>query len=229
MSHIIVAIDGPAGVGKSSVSKGIAHSMGFTLIDTGAMYRTVGVMMVRHQLGVDDPKLLQIAAEGTFGFETSLEGNKIFFNGEDLSTEIRTAAGGANASLVAKNGAIRKVLVSKQRELAADQSVVMEGRDIGTVVFPDASIKLFLTARPKVRAQRRLLEFQAKQPNITLDQVLTEINARDHQDMTRKESPLKMADDGVEVDTSDLTQQGVIDHCITLIKTKTKVKTKAGV
>jgi len=219
---IVVAIDGPGGVGKSSVSFAVAKNFKFMLIDTGAMYRSTALFAIKKGLAFDGEEILKMTEGLDFSFKQVEDVNKVFVNSEDVSSLIRTQDVSKLASDVAKNGRLREILVKKQRELALKHSVVIEGRDIGTVVFPKAKIKLFLTADPKIRAERRHKELLAKGMKISFEKVLEELKDRDFNDSNRKESPLRQADDATLVDTGYLNIQEVIDKVITIVKEKTE-------
>lgn len=202
-----VAIDGPAGAGKSTMAKALAKKLGFVYVDTGAIYRTVGYHM----------DLMGIAPRDRDGVERLLDDVNIeitytpdgaqhmILNGRDVSEEIRSPEMSRIASLISTQPAVRAFLLDMQREVARRQNVIMDGRDIGTVVLPQADVKFYLTAADEIRAQRRRMDFEAKGQRIPLEKVLKEIRERDHQDMTRAISPLKQAKDAVLLDTSDLT------------------------
>jgi cytidylate kinase len=204
----IVAIDGPAGAGKSTVSKQVADTLGFVLVDTGAMYRAVALAAQR--AGVDwavgskvgDVAQELVRAEKLRLVPDATRGVRVELDGEDVSEAIRSPEMGLGASSVSVHPEVRAALLDLQRQAGRDGGVVLEGRDIGTVVFPDAEAKFFLTARPEVRAQRRFEELVAKGQAVTLEQTLREVVARDRQDETRKVAPLRRADDAVEIDCS---------------------------
>ncbi len=220
---IVVAIDGPGGVGKSTVSFEIAKKFNFMLIDTGAMYRSVALFAIKNNISFESREILELAKELDFTFKQDNDKNLVFVNGKNVSRQIRTQDVSMNASNVAKNGELRKILVDKQRSLGKKNSIVIEGRDIGTVVFPDAEVKLFLTAAPEIRAERRYKELLEKGSNISFEIVLKELKERDYNDSHRKESPLLQADDAVLIDTGNLTIEEVINKAIEIIKEKTGV------
>ncbi len=221
-NYFIIAIDGPAGVGKSSVSMNVATKLGFTLIDTGAMYRSVSLTAKENGIEINDLKVIDIAKNINVNFKTSTEGNKVFIDSKDVSTLIRTEEISKSASAVAKIKEVREHLVNKQREFSKTQSVVMEGRDIGSVVFPDATVKIFLTADPKERALRRFKELQAKNPNINFEETLKDLMSRDDNDTNRKESPLIKTADAIEIDTTHLTIDEVVEQIISIAKLRIK-------
>lgn len=204
-----VAIDGPAGSGKSSVCKIIAEKYGFTYIDTGAMYRSIAWISVN--FGEND--LVEKAENTEFILEDNGKKISINFNGKiyDVTKEIRTPAISSKVSMVAANGDIRKILVKKQQSYALDTDVIMEGRDITTVVLPDADIKIYLTASAEERAKRRFKEWKSMEQSEEYEKVLAEIKKRDEMDMTRKEGPLLQSEDAVLLDTTGLTLEQVAD------------------
>ena len=201
-----IAIDGPAGAGKSTIAKTLAARLGYIYVDTGAIYRTVGLYAYRNGISKDDSAgiaalLPEIRIELSYG----PEGQRMLLCGEDVSAAIRTPEISAYASKAAAIPAVRDFLLEMQRDLARKQDVIMDGRDIGTVVLPDAAVKIFLTAAPEVRARRRWLELQEKGDSTPFDQVLDEVNARDLADISRPIAPLRRAEDAVPVDTSTLS------------------------
>ena len=202
---VSVAIDGPAGAGKSTLARRLAAEMGYIYVDTGAMFRTIGLYALRK--GVD-PK--DNAAVSTLLPEIGLrvdciDGEQpIYLNGEDVSTAIRTEEAGMAASAVGANPEVRAFLLELQRGMTKTQNVLMDGRDIGTVVLPDATVKRFLTAAPEARARRRWLEYQQKGMEVAFEDVLADVKQRDYQDTHRAAAPLKQAEDAVLLDTSDL-------------------------
>jgi cytidylate kinase len=202
---MVVAIDGPAGAGKSTVARESARALGFTYLDSGAMYRAVGLMTNRH----GGP-----AAERAAELEIEL-GDRVLANGEDVTDAIRTPEVSEAASQVATDPAVREALVRKQRELLAGGDWVAEGRDIGTVVAPDAEVKVFLTASPEERARRRADELGTDVETVLRDQAL-----RDAQDRDREHSPLKLAPGAVELDTSGLSVEEVVRRVVELVDEK---------
>jgi cytidylate kinase len=201
-----IAIDGPAGAGKSTAAKALAKELGYIYVDTGAIYRTVGLFARRQGVERSDDKgvaelLPQVNIELCYGEDGT---QRMILCGEDVSGLIRTPEVAADASKVAAIPAVRTFLLEMQRELARTHDVVMDGRDIGTVVLPDAAVKIFLTASPETRAQRRYLELKEKGSTESFEQVLQEVIARDEQDMNRAVAPLKQAEDAVLADTSAL-------------------------
>ena len=217
-----VAIDGPAGSGKSSVCKIIAEKYGFTYIDTGAMYRSVAWVSVH--FGEDN--LVEKISNIDFILEENGKKISIKYDGKiyDLTKEIRTPEISSKVALVASNGEIRKILVKKQQQFAKSGDVIMEGRDITTVVLPNADIKIFLTASPEERAKRRFKEWQSEENKQEYEKVLSEIKKRDEIDSTRKESPLMQAKDAVLLDTTGLILEQVADKIGEMIAEKKEKK-----
>ena len=215
-----IAIDGPAGAGKSTIAKAIAEEIGFIYVDTGAMYRAIALYFLRKGIDGHDRKL--VAAECPnihVTLEYDEEGKQqVILNGENITGFIRQEAVGNMASATSVYPVVREKLVELQRQLAARENVVMDGRDIGTVVLPDANVKIFLTASSKVRAKRRFDELTAKGEKCDIDAIEKDIIERDHRDMTRETSPLKQADDAVLLDSSDMTIDEVVDRMKQLVK-----------
>jgi cytidylate kinase len=198
----VIAIDGPAGAGKSTIAKALAARLGLDYLDTGAMYRAVTVAAIRHGLSGDEPSVAALAAAMDLDV-----GDRVVLDGDDVTDEIRTPAVNTAVSVVAANSAVRGELRSRQRAWAADHGGgVIEGRDIGTVVFPDAELKLYLTASPRVRAMRRVAEAGGD-----VDEIERAIAARDRSDLSRSDGPLAEADGAVVVDTTGLSIDGVLD------------------
>ena len=202
---VSVAIDGPAGAGKSTLARRLAAELGYIYVDTGAMFRTIGLYVLR---AGKDPKdneavnalLPEISLKFAF-----IEGEQhIYLNGEDVSTAIRTEEVGMAASAVGANPAVRTFLLGMQRDMAKTQDVLMDGRDIGTVVLPDATVKIFLTASPEARATRRWKEYQQKGVEVSYEEVLADVRQRDYQDTHRAAAPLRQADDAQLLDTSEM-------------------------
>jgi CMP/dCMP kinase len=200
---MVVAIDGPAGAGKSSVARALADALGFTYLDSGAMYRAVGLMTMRHGgAASDQARRLELDI-----------GERVIANGEDVTDAIRAPEVSEAASRVATNDAVRAALVEKQRELLTDGDWVAEGRDIGTVVVPDAAVKVFLTASPEERARRRAVELGTDQETVLRDQAL-----RDAQDESREHSPLMVAPGAIELDTTGLTLDEVVERIADIVR-----------
>ncbi|MFP4198790.1 MAG: (d)CMP kinase [Halanaerobium sp.] len=212
----VVAIDGPGGAGKSTIAKLLAQKLNFIHLDTGAMYRAVTLAALREDIDFDDPdKLIKLAQEINIEFDRNGE---IFLNGENISEEIRTAEVNKYVSQTAAVKGVRKVLVKKQQQLAQNNKVVMDGRDITTVVLPDAEHKFFLTASLEERARRRFEEVKSKNKDADFEKIKASIARRDKLDSEREHSPLKKAEDAVLVDTTDLNIDQVLDKMITIIE-----------
>lgn len=214
-----VAIDGPSGAGKSTVAKAVASRFGFIYLDTGAIYRTVGLAARRAGIDPKDAEsVLPLLPGLTIRFDYGEDGTqRMFLGDEDVSKEIRTPEISMYASDVSAIPGVRTFLLDMQRDMAKKTSVVMDGRDIGTVVLPDAGLKIFLTASVEERARRRLAELAAKGDPSTYEQVLADMIERDRNDSTRAAAPLKAADDAVVVDTSDMGLEESIDHVCSLV------------
>lgn len=204
---MIVTIDGPAGTGKSTVAKRLAAVLGFEYLDTGAMYRMIAAQAVSAKIDLNDPQaIFQIARDARIDFQQGAA----LLNGIDVTGQLRDSEVTVAASLVAQNPQVREVLVERQRELAQGRNIVCEGRDQGTVVFPAARCKFFLTASAEIRAQRRFSELQSQGKEVAFEQLLAEQNERDLRDETRPIAPLKPAPDAELVDTSSLTIDSVV-------------------
>lgn len=222
-SSRVIAIDGPAGTGKSTVSKLLAQRVGAHYLDTGAMYRAATLAVQRAGVSPDAPDAIaavvddariELRADGSGG-------SRVFLDGEDVSAPIRTDEVTNAVSAVSAVPAVRSKMVALQRIHAVDDFVVVEGRDIGTVVFPDAQVKIYLTATPEARALRRHRQNLSAGRDSDFEQVLESVNRRDHLDSTRTVSPLRPADDAVIVDTSDLSLEQVLDELAGLVQTRT--------
>lgn len=207
-----IAIDGPAGAGKSSIAKLVAKKMNYVYVDTGAMFRTMALYFLKENLAVTNEEIVTANCDNIHIDIEYQEGEQhIFLNGVDVSSDIRKEEVGKQASVIAKYPAVRTKLLNLQRELAATNDVIMDGRDIGTVVLPQADCKIYLTASPRVRAERRYKELIEKGETCDLDEIEKDIIARDEQDMNREIAPLKQAADATLVDSSDLTIQEVVE------------------
>lgn len=214
-----IAIDGPAGAGKSTIAKKVAKEMGFIYVDTGAMYRAMALYILQH--GIDEKNEQAIAAVcDDIDVALRYEGGeqRVLLCGEDVSKEIRREEVGNMASVTSVYGCVRKKLVSLQQQLAAKEDVIMDGRDIGTCVLPQAPLKIYLTASVKTRASRRYKELCKKNVACDLEEIMKDIEDRDYRDMHRKISPLKQAEDAVLVDSSDMSIDEVVNTIITLAK-----------
>lgn len=222
----VIAIDGPAGAGKSTVARNIAKALGFLLVDTGAIYRAVALAATRRGIDRKDGAAVAQLASDLLGrealvFRRDAElGMRVMLEGDDVSDEIRTPEMGVGASEVSVHSKVREALLGIQRQAGAEGGVVLEGRDIGTVVFPDAELKFFLTASPEVRAQRRHAELVQKGNAPSYEETLEAVRARDHQDESRAVAPLRRAADAVLVDSSNLDFDGVVAEMLTTVRAK---------
>lgn len=222
---INVAIDGPAGAGKSTVARGAAKKLGYIYVDTGALYRTVALAATRNGVLESAEKTEQMLKDITVDLAFDDAGAQcVYLNGEDVSSLIRTPEISMAASNVSKIPAVRAFLLGLQRDIAAKNNVIMDGRDIATVVLPDAQVKIFLTASPECRAERRYKELLEKGENVKYDDVLADVNVRDYQDSHREIAPLKPAEDSVIADTSGKSLPQSIEMIISVIKEKTNGK-----
>ncbi len=215
---VVIAIDGPAASGKSTVAKLVASKLGYLYIDSGAMYRAVTLEWLNkygNKSADDRARLLDILSN----FDLRLEDNskRVSVNGKDVSEAIRANQVSNNVSYIASFKEVREKLVEMQREIATDRSVVMDGRDIATVVFPDAELKVYMVASPRVRAERRLKDLEAKGETVELETLVKEIEARDRQDSERSESPLRKASGAYEINTDDLTIDEVVNKIINVL------------
>ena len=212
MKRFAIAVDGPAGSGKSTVAKMVAKRLGIIYVDTGAMYRTVALFCTEKGIALaDEAAVVAALADLQMKIVPEEGGQRIFLNGRDVTAEIRTAEIGKGASTVAAYRQVRARMVELQQEMAREHSVIMDGRDIGTHVLPNADVKVFLTADAHVRALRRYEEFTAKGINCTLENVEREVIERDERDMNRAIAPLKQAEDAVRVDTSQMNIDEVVN------------------
>ena len=214
-----VAIDGPASSGKSTISKLIAKENHFLYLDTGAMYRVVTLAVLKNQISLDDHRAIeQLVQTIEIGFSMQDGKQSVFMNGEDVTDEIRSVEVTRNVSAVSALKEVRTRLVHLQREIAENHSIIMDGRDIGTVVLPQAEIKIFLVASVEERAKRRFIENQEKGIEMSYEELVEDIRRRDHIDSTRKESPLKKAEDAIEIDTTTMTIDDVVKTVTALIQ-----------
>ena len=211
---LVIAIDGPAGAGKSTIAQSVARRLGFTYIDTGAMYRAVALWALRTRIDLDDPyRLEQLAREAHIGFGPD---STVQLNGEDVTSAIREPAVSDAASKVSAVPGVRRAMCEEQRRIGSQSSVVMEGRDIGTVVFPEAEVKIYLDADPQVRAGRRAQEIGA-----AVDQVARAMAERDQRDRTRTEAPLMQAPDAEYLDSTRLSAEEVEEAILKLVRDRT--------
>ncbi|MBA2728046.1 MAG: (d)CMP kinase [Parachlamydiaceae bacterium] len=225
---MIITIDGPVATGKSTIAKKLAEELGYIFFDTGAMYRAFTWLAIQKNYDLNNPEDLEKLINGfAFNIKNKKGERHYFIDQEDITQAIRAEAVTSRVSAVSANPEIREKLVSMQRNFASGVNAVFEGRDMGTVVFPNADMKIFLTARPEVRAKRRFDELKAKFPNetqnLTLEMALEDLNRRDNTDSTRVHSPLKQAEDAILVDTSDLNIDGVV---IKILEIKDSLKAK---
>jgi len=218
MKELIVAIDGPSGVGKSTLSKLLSLDLGYINLDTGAMYRAVALASLRQGIDAKDHAALkQLCEKIVIEFERGEKDERVLLNGEDVSAQIRTPEISLLTASVAACPDVRQAMVERQRVLGADGGVVLEGRDIGTIVFPNAGVKFFLKASSEVRGQRRFLELQTTGVDVDLARTISEVQARDVADTSRKNSPLRQADDAIVIDTTDLNITQVLERMFTVI------------
>jgi CMP/dCMP kinase len=212
-----VAIDGPAGAGKSTIARRLATRLGFTYIDTGAMYRAVALWALRQ--GVDTADMHR-TEQLAWAADIHLSPGRISLNGEDITDAIRTPEVSSGASKIAVIPGVRRAMVAKQREIGTQSSVVMEGRDIGTVVFPDAEIKIFLDAQPQERVRRRLAEERAKGSAVSEGQVAAQMQERDQRDSTRRDAPLSQAPDAVYIDSTTMGIEEVEEAILKIVRAR---------
>ena len=222
--NIIIAIDGYSSTGKSTTAKAVAKALGYVYIDTGAMYRAVTYLALEKGYastsGIEVKSLMKVLrkSEIKFVYNPELGFSEIYLNGKNIENEIRGIELPNWVSEVAKQPEVRTYLVDLQRKMGKDKGIVMDGRDIGTTVFPEAELKIFMTASEQVRAERRYRELQAKGDNASFEEVLANIQHRDHIDTTRKESPLKKADDAIVIDNTNLTIEEQVQKILAMVK-----------
>lgn len=218
---ITIAIDGPSGSGKSTISKIIAKKMGFINVDTGALYRTIAYFFLENKINYKEKsKVLKNLNNISVSLKNENFSQTIFLNGVDVTQKIRTNEISMVSSEISVIPEVRQFLLKLQRDIAKENNVVIDGRDIGTVVLPNADVKIFLTADPKVRAKRRYNQLISKGHSTTFDEILELINKRDYNDIHRKISPLKKADDAILVDNSNLNQKNTVDKLMEIIEKK---------
>lgn len=217
-----IAIDGPAGAGKSTIARRVAKELSFIYVDTGAMYRAMALYLLRREVNKDDTEQIgNICQDAEISIEYQNGEQIVLLNDENVNSYLRTEEVGNMASVSSAVPRVREKLLSLQRKLARDMSVVMDGRDIGTTILPDADVKIYLTASSLTRAKRRYLELQEKGTVCNLDDIQKDIEERDQRDMNREISPLRQAEDAVLVDSSDLTIQQVVDRILQIFRSKT--------
>ena len=214
-----VAIDGPAGAGKSTIAKKVSKELGFIYVDTGAMYRTIALYLLRNDIDCENEKQLEEALSHLEVAISYADGEQqVLLNGENVTGYIRTEEVGQMASRSSAKPVVRAKLLELQRSLAAANDILMDGRDIGTQILPDAQLKIYLTASTGARAKRRYLELREKGEEYSLEEIEREIEERDYRDMHRGTAPLRRAEDAVLVDSSDMTIQEVVDRIVGLVK-----------
>ncbi|MDQ3321378.1 MAG: (d)CMP kinase [Acidobacteriota bacterium] len=224
---MIIAIDGPSGAGKSTLGKMLARRLRLLYLDTGAMYRAVGLAVLESGTSIEDEKTIaEIAENARIELVGEPENQRVFLDGRDVSVEVRTNEIGRTASIVSTISQVRKILVEHQRSLGetAQNGCVLDGRDIGTVVFPNADAKFFLTAKPEARARRRYEEDLEKGRATTYEETLAEINQRDERDVSRADSPLTIGDDAVVIDTSELDLTEVFEQMMSVVRESEKAR-----
>lgn len=220
-----IALDGPSGAGKSFLAKAIAKDLGIVYVDTGALYRTIGLYVKRNGVKPDDTQAVEaLLPEIKLELKYVDGAQKVILCGEDVGDAIRTPEMSMYASAVSAIPAVRTFLLDIQRDIAKENSVIMDGRDIGTVIFPDAEVKIFLTASPEARAKRRYLELSKKGIQTTYEDVLEDMIIRDKNDSTRDVAPAVAAEDAVILDNSELDESGTVAAAIEIIRSKTGVK-----
>ena len=215
----VITVDGPSGAGKGTISRILAKKLGFHYLDSGALYRILGIAAQRHQVDTSNNKgLVTLAEHMDIRFDSSETGDiKALLEGEDITQEMRTEDTGALASLVASHPLVRSALLKRQRMFATEPGLIADGRDMGTIVFPDAVLKIYLTASIEERAKRRYKELLAKGEDVSLRGLIEQVRTRDDRDMSRDASPLVPAEDAIELDTSEQTIQEVTDTVLNLV------------
>jgi cytidylate kinase len=228
-NSMVVVIDGPAASGKSTTARKVAEKLGWFYLDTGAMYRAVTVKVLRERIPLDDSKAIARAAEKMkIRLQPSREGLKIFVDDKDVSSEIRTPEVDQAVGPVCEVGKVREILVRKQQEIGASGHVIAEGRDMGTVVFPNADLKFYMTASVEERAKRRQKDLEKQGFEISFEAIKSEILRRDERDSTRSNSPLKQAEDAVQIDTTGMKIEDQVNRIIDRIMTKQALLKKNG-
>lgn len=219
--NFVIAIDGFSSCGKSTVAKALAKQLNFVFVDSGAMYRAVTLYFQRHQISLtDDVAIAQAIQDIHIDLVPQADKIQVLLNGEDISDAIRTMEVSEYVSEVSAIKAVRQAMVKQQQALGAKRNIVMDGRDIGTTVFPHADLKIFMTASPQVRAERRFAELTAKGEQLTMEEVKDNLAHRDHIDSTREESPLRQAEDAIVLDNSELNQEEQLAFVVDLVKSR---------
>ena len=217
----VITIDGPSGAGKGTVCRLLAQELGWEILDSGAIYRVLALAAIHHQIQPsDEESLIPLAAHLDVQFASDENGSKIILEGEEVTHSIRNEEVGGVASKIAALPRVREALLRRQRAFRQEPGLIADGRDMGTVVFPDAEIKVFLTASAEERARRRFLELQAKGHDVKIGDLLTEIRARDDRDTNRAVAPMVAAEDAIEVDSTEISAQEVFDQLIKVVKEK---------
>ncbi|OXM88087.1 (d)CMP kinase [Paenibacillus rigui] len=221
MDKFNIAIDGPAGAGKSTIARLVANALGFVYVDTGAMYRAVTWSVLRSGLSPDqESEVIALTERLDIRLAPGDQGQQVFVDDQEVTSDIRSAEVTGNVSRIAQIAEVRRILTDKQKRLAADKGVVMDGRDIGSHVLPDAELKVFLTASVRIRAERRFKEIQDQRSEVTLEQLEHEIATRDRMDEQRETSPLVQAADAILLDTTNMTIPQVVEHILGLCRSK---------
>jgi cytidylate kinase len=216
---LIIAIDGPSGAGKSTLGRMLARSLKLLYLDTGAMYRAAALAVLRAGVSTKDAAAVaSVTARANINLAGDPDSLRVTLDGRDVSDEIRTEEVSQNASVISTIPEVRRTLVQRQREMGAQGGVVLDGRDIGTVVFPDADVKFFLTAQPAARARRRYDEERVRARDVSFEQTLEDINRRDRRDSTRETSPLAIADDAIVLDSTELSIEEVYERMMNAIR-----------
>jgi len=217
--NIVIAIDGYSSCGKSTIAKALAKKLHFIYIDTGAMYRAVTLYFLRNQIDLNDTHAIESALDNIhINFEYRYEKTFVFLNEEDISEEIRQMPVSEKVSQVSAIKAVRTEMVRQQQRMGKSKNIIMDGRDIGTVVFPDATLKFFMTADPQIRAERRYKELINKGEKVSLEEIYANLALRDHQDTTREESPLMQAADAIVLDNSTIDQEMQLEFALSYIR-----------
>ncbi|HPL54164.1 MAG TPA: (d)CMP kinase [Bacillota bacterium] len=217
MDNKVIAIDGPAGAGKSTIAKMLARSIGYTYIDSGAMYRAITLKVLRENIPLERvDRIINLTEETDIDFME----NSIYLDGKVVDKEIREENVNMNVSYVSAIPGVRRLMVAQQRKISQDKNVVMDGRDVGTVIFPSADIKLFITASVDERAKRRFIEMEQKGYDVEIQDIKLQIEKRDHIDSTRSDSPLKAAFDSIIIDTTGKNIEEVFNEVISIVKSK---------